>query len=74
MRRTLAGPGSSTSDYKATTDPGKALPSGTTGGYRRVGQATGPGSAQADYTPTLDPGRHLASGPATVRLSITGPI
>jgi hypothetical protein len=40
MRRTLAGPGSSTGQYKSTTDPGKALPSGTNeGGYRRAGQA-----------------------------------
>lgn len=63
MRRTLAGPGSSTGNYKSTTDPGKALASGgTADGYRRVGQASGPGSSTSEYQATLDPGKQLASG------------
>jgi hypothetical protein len=60
MRRTFAGPGSSTSNYKSTTDPGKALPSGNTqGGYRRTADAAGPTSSHSEYTSTQDPGKTL---------------
>ena len=45
MRRVLAGPGSSTSNYKPTTDPGVAAPASHTSGYRRTGDASGPTSA-----------------------------
>jgi hypothetical protein len=45
MRTSLAGPSSSTGNYKSTTDPGKSLPGATSGGYRRVGQASGPSSS-----------------------------
>jgi len=52
MRPTFAGPGSSTGNYKPTSDPGKQVGTGpsTTSGYRRVGQATGPGSSHTTYT------------------------
>lgn len=52
MRRTLAGPGSSTSTYQAKLDPGKAAPAGTGGEYRRTATATGPGASGAEYIPT----------------------
>jgi len=45
--------------YKATLDPGVALPAAQdTGAYRKVGEAAGPTSSQAAYTPTLDPGKN----------------
>ena len=45
MRRTLAGPGSSTGEYKPKLDPGTALPAAKDGAFRRVGQAAGPASS-----------------------------
>jgi hypothetical protein len=62
MRRTQAGPGSSTGNYKSTTDPGKSLGTSTnSGGYRRVGTAAGPASSTTEYTSTLDPGKQSGS-------------
>lgn len=52
MRRTLAGPGSSTGNYKPQLDPGKAAPAGTGGEFRRAGVAAGPGASGGDYVAT----------------------
>ncbi|EGG14780.1 hypothetical protein DFA_10653 [Cavenderia fasciculata] len=64
LRRTLAGPASSTSTYSPKLDPGKAAPSGNSGeGYRRPGTAaSGPQSATAPYVPTTDIGKQAPSG------------
>merc|ERR1712000_318697 len=50
MRRQLAGPGSSTSNWKATTDPGKAAAAGTGGTWNVAtpNGATGTGILQYD--------------------------
>ena len=52
MRRTLAGPGSSTGAYQPKLDPGKAAPAGTGGEFRRTATAIGPGASGADYVAT----------------------
>jgi hypothetical protein len=61
MRRTLAGPGSSTGNYNPTLDPGKQMANNPSGGsgYRRTGEASGPASSHDNYTATLDPGKAL---------------
>merc|ERR1712000_166391 len=61
MRRQLAGPGSSTSNWKATTDPGKAAAAGTGGRYGRVGTAAGPSSGKESIA-TKDSGKMAPAG------------
>jgi hypothetical protein len=62
-RPTFAGAHSSTGNYKSTTDPGKAMASGSgVGGYRSVSSASGPQSSISNYASTLDPGKNLPSG------------
>eukprot|EP01121_Diplochlamys_sp_Union-15-3_P001510 TRINITY_DN112_c0_g1_i7.p1 TRINITY_DN112_c0_g1~~TRINITY_DN112_c0_g1_i7.p1 ORF type:complete len:147 (+),score=36.81 TRINITY_DN112_c0_g1_i7:49-441(+) len=48
MRPTFAGPQSSTANYSSSTDPGKLVGAGTSGGFRRVGNASGPQSSHVN--------------------------
>jgi len=57
------GPGSSVSEYVATTDIGKHAPAGSAdAGYRSTNIAAGPGASGAEYAPTVDPGLTVGTG------------
>ncbi|CAF2976838.1 unnamed protein product [Rotaria sp. Silwood2] len=51
MRPTYAGPASSSSNWRATQDPGTTSPTSNTAGYRSVGMDMNPASLTAANLP-----------------------
>ncbi|EKE37728.1 hypothetical protein ENUP19_0219G0048 [Entamoeba nuttalli] len=69
MRARMVGPGSSSSNYKSTTDPcrfmGCGPSSSTSSGYRKGGNAAGPMASKGTWAATTDIGKTAAVGADT---------
>jgi len=63
MRAVIAGPGSSTSNWKPTYDSGKHAPASktSTDGFRVSGDISGPTSSHKAYTATEDSGKYVGA-------------